>query len=698
MIRYDEKEKVFHLHSCGMSYHMEVDGILKNLYFGKSVEDEDVYLLKEDDFHSSFDQHTDLEREEYTCFNGHSYSLPCLKSNAGEIRALNMGMDRYEIVRNEEQEELSIYLLDQNHLLNVTLIYILYSDAPIIERKTVIQAERELELTSAYSAAMSIPKGRDVTLHYLSGKWAGEWQMETMPITTGVHMLQSKRGITGPHFNPSAALAETGATETSGEVWFTLLGYSGNWAFHIEKTIFGNTRVTAGINDCDFSWPMKRGDIFQTPSVYLGYTDGGFGEMSRILHQFENQYILPERPLRKVMYNSWEATAFQVQADSQKLLAKQAAKMGCEVFVVDDGWFGERNNDQAGLGDWNVNPGKFPDGLQDLIHFVNDLGMEFGIWVEPEAVNPDSNLFRQHPEWIYSQPGIEPITARNQLVLNITLPEVRDYIKKWMTDLLRNNHISFLKWDMNRHISDLGSSDGSRPGTLWHRHVLALYEIWSYLKQEFPQVEIETCAGGGGRIDLGILKYADQCWPSDNTDPYDRLLIQEGFTRFYPPSIMMSWVTDSGKSRRKDALSLKYRFYSAMCGCLSIGADISKFTEEEIEACGEYIKQYKAWRHIIQRGKLYRLMSPVHHKQSAVEYVEEDGREGVVFVFHHGGNYGDKSGRVRLQGLAQNAWYMVFADGSFKKVSGAYLCNIGLKTSLTDDYDCVVYYLKKCEC
>lgn len=695
MIAYDNVKQIFHLRSQEMSYHIDGKKGLRNLYFGKEIDQEDAFLLRQETFHSSFDQDTGLEREEYPCSNGHSYTRSCLQMQWEDCRGVILRMMGHEIREEDGKEELVIRLADQQDKTEVCLRYALYPGYPLIRRSAVIYAKKPVTLTAAHSASMNLPERPEFNIMYTTGKWSGEWQPEQMPFTTGIHTLHSLRGITGPHFNPSLAVCTPDTNESSGEVWFSLLGYSGNWAAHAEKTIFGNAHVIMGIQDMDFKWNLAAGEKFETPPVYMGYTDGGFGEMSRILHQFIREHILPAQRPRQVLYNSWEATAFQVDVEKQKELARKAADIGCELFVLDDGWFGERNHDQAGLGDWTVNKKKFPAGLPELIRYVKEHGMKFGIWLEPEAVNPDSELYRKHPKWIYRQPGIKPITARNQYVLNITLPQVQEYLKESIGTLLRDNDISFIKWDMNRGISDIGSCDKKEPGSLWHSHVKALYDIWAYLRQEFPSIELETCAGGGGRVDLGILKLADQCWPSDNTDPSDRLLIQNGFTHFYPPAVMMSWVTESGQALRKGAFSLKYRFYSAMCGGLAIGADISKFTPAELAECRKYISQYKEWRSIIQTGRLYRLLPPGKGLMSAVEYISCDGREAVVFAFLGENHFGDAIERVRMQGLEASAKYQV--NELPELISGSYLERIGLPTGMSGNYDCCCFYLKRLE-
>jgi alpha-galactosidase len=323
--------------------------------------------------------------------------------------------------------------------------------------------------------------------------------------------------------------------------------------------------------------------------------------------------------------------------------------------------------------------------------------MKFGIWVEPESVNPDSDLYRAHPDWIYRYLNQEPVQLRNQYLLNLSLPQVQEYLKKVLHDLLSGNEIDFLKWDMNRVITDPQSAFGDAGKSLWHAHVKALYDLWSFVRNNFPHVEMETCSGGGGRIDTGILRYAEQGWPSDNTDPYTRLFIQEGFTQFYPSIAMTCWVTDSpgGDSPKGEGWArrpLSYRFHSAMCGGLGIGADISRFSGEELEECAAWIKSYKNWRHIVQHGDLYRLLSPRSGHFTALEYVARDGNEALLFLFVSDMPTDEILPPVRLRGLDANSRYLL---DSGEKFSGSTLMNAGLRPDLRGNYASKVIHLKK---
>ena len=372
------------------------------------------------------------------------------------------------------------------------------------------------------------------------------------------------------------------ADEEHGEVWFGALAWSGSWRITVEHTQLDAVRVTGGFNPFDFGYKLKPGEHLETPIFYGGYSDHGLGGASRLMHHFEIAHILPQAPdpkPRPVIYNSWEATEFRVDEAGQIAIAEKAASIGVDRFVMDDGWFGQRKDDHAGLGDWYVNPEKFPHGLKPLIDKVHSLGMDFGLWVEPEMVNPDSDLYRKHPDWVLNFPGRPRSESRNQLVLNLARPDVRDYVEGFLDKLLTENDIAFLKWDYNRNWSEPGWDQVpvDEQKRVYIEFIRNLYAILADLRKKHPKVEIESCSGGGGRVDLGILRYTDEVWPSDNTDPFDRLSMQDGFTYAYTPQIMMAWVTDSPHwLNNKRTTSLAYRMLSSMQGSLGIGANLNQ--------------------------------------------------------------------------------------------------------------------------
>ncbi|WP_054028181.1 alpha-galactosidase [Bacillus sp. FJAT-28004] len=695
-ISYLEKQQIFEIRMNRSSYLFGVNekGTVQHLYWGEPVEAAECGFMLKGRHHSSFDAEIDREVEEFGGWGGSHYAEPSLKVEFGDgVRDLKLDYAGYELVK---EDELIIKLIDVHYALRIDVHYKVFSEYDVIERFVRVHNDEALpvRIEQVMAAVWSVGGLPEYRMTHVAGRWAGEYQLRCNVLSEGKKTLESRRGFTGPHASPWFAIDDGRADETNGQVWFGALGWSGNWKIVAEKTIFGHVRIVGGINDFDSAFTLAPGETYTSPIFTGGFTSGGFGEMSRILHQYQYKYILPARQLRKVLYNSWEATTFDVTVEGQVELARQAAKIGVERFVVDDGWFGARNSDRAGLGDWQVNPKKFPNGLQELIEEVKGLGMEFGLWVEPESVNPDSDLYRQHPDWIYQFATREGTQLRNQYLLNLGLPEVKQFVLDFMTELLTAHDISFIKWDMNRTVTEPGSLPGSDP--IWVKHAEHLYEIWAELREKFPKVEFETCAGGGGRIDLGILRYADQAWISDNTDARDRLAIQEGFSYAYSPSVMMCWVTESPNGFNGRSLSLSYRFHSSMMGGLGIGADIGQWSDAEMEEASHYVELYKEIRHIILEGNLYRLEPLGRSNVAAYQYVSRDGAEAVVFTFLQSQYFGSEERRIRLRGLEADALYETrLNDGDVVVLHGSTLMHVGFPLTLKGDYVSSLLRLKR---
>ncbi|RAP77263.1 alpha-galactosidase [Paenibacillus montanisoli] len=678
-------------------------GILQHLYWGEPIEARDCAHRLLAFHHSSFDAEVEREYEEYSFWGGASYVEPTLKVQfADGVRDLKMNYEGYHVEANDGEDRLILTWKDNRYPLQVRLHYRVIPGLDLIERhaEAVNCGDDPIIIENIQSAAWPIPMLPQYRMTHVTGRWAGEYQLRDTVLSEGKKVIESRRGFTGSHANPWFAIDNGIATESAGSVWFGALGWSGNWKIVAEKTNFNHVRVTGGIHDFDSQWTLQPGETFAAPVFVGGYSASGFGGMSRLVHDYQREYILPKSPLRKVLYNSWEATAFDVNVEEQIELAKRAAKMGVERFVVDDGWFGQRNSDRAGLGDWYVNPEKFPNGLGALIEKVHELGMDFGIWVEPESVNPDSDLYRNHPDWVYRFPTRTGTQLRNQLALNIAKPEVKQYILRFMTDLLSSYPINFIKWDFNRTITEPGMHGFSpeQQKEVWIRHVRSLYDIWSELREKFPHVEFETCAGGGSRIDFGMLRYADQAWPSDNTDAFDRLSIQEGFSYMYCPQIMMCWVTDSPNGLNGRKVPMAFRFRSAMSGSLGIGGNLREWTESEIDEAAQHIQTYKEIRPLVQRGKQYRLASLRHSMTSAVQYVNDDQTESVVLAFLHAQQFAGRLPYLKLQGLARDLVYTVKGIRKDElRLHGSTLMNAGIPLPMRGDFDSLMIRLEAVE-
>jgi alpha-galactosidase len=707
-VQYDPERKVWVLQAGEATYAMGVNerGELQSIYWGPRV-------MRDADFSSahsrgevaSFDLSTTTTPQEYPGWGAELYNEPALKATYANG---NRDVVLHFVQQHIDGETLQIDLKDIASDLQVHLYYKVFPETGILERWSRIEnhTDQVITLESAQSAAWSLPHGEGYGWHYLTGHWGAEWQLHSEVLQTGSHVIESRRGSTSHQANPWFAIDRPDqTTEESGPVWFGALGWSGSWRINVEQTAMQQVRVTGGFNPFDFGYRLKPGEQLETPPFYGGFTNGGMGQASRILHRFERQSILPggeSARLRPVLYNSWEATEFDVSEAGQLALAEKASKLGVERFVIDDGWFGQRKTDHAGLGDWYVNKEKFPHGLKPVIDGVHALGMDFGIWVEPEMINPDSDLYRKHPDWAMNFPGRPRTEARNQLLLNLAREDVKEYVFHWLDQLVTDNDISFLKWDYNRNWSEPGW-DAVPPEDqkkIYVAYVHNLYDILERLRARHPKLEIESCSGGGGRVDLGILRYTEEVWPSDNTDALDRLTLQDGFSQAYTPGIMMAWVTDVPSGIDHRIVPLKFRFMVAMSGSLALGGNLNKYSSEDLQASTRFVAFYKRIRATVQRGALYRLIAPEGSESSATEYVSTDGRQAVLFGFLHSQQFGTPFPTVFLRGLAEDAIYKVEAidPGQVHEigaVSGAYLMHHGLDLNLRGDYDSTSVILEK---
>jgi len=678
---------------------------LQHLYWGGRLwRDGDLRAARSVPQYDGVDPSTTTTSEEYPGWGGARYFEPCVKVTLADgIRDLVLKYSSHEI----RGDELVIYTRDVAYDLEVVLSYRMDASGVLRKQATIRnKTPQVVTVESAQSGVWHLPQGEGYRLSYLSGRWGGETLLVREDVHPGVKVLESRRGVaTSNQMNPWFAIdGPDRATEDRGRVWFGALAWSGSWRIAIEQTPQQQVRITGGYNTFDFAYPLKPGQSLATPAFYAGFTDRGFGEASRIVHRFERAVILPRSSstrLRPVLYNSWEATGFNVDEAGQKALADKAARLGVERFVMDDGWFGARSSSRAGLGDWTPNPKKFPNGLKPLIDYVRQRGMDFGLWVEPEMVNPDSDLYRAHPDWVINFPGRPRSEARNQLVLNFARDEVKEHIFSVLDALVSQNDISFLKWDANRHFSEPGWPElpVAEQRTLWVEYTNHLYEIIDRLRAKHQALEIESCSSGGGRVDLGILGRTDQVWTSDNTDAFDRLLIQDGFSHAYTPKVMMAWVTDVPNFNGRTT-PLQFRFLVAMMGSLGIGANLNKWPDQDLAFATKMIAFYKSIRATVQEGDLYRLLPPGGRGATANQYVSADGSQAVVFAFLHAQQHGRPLPAIPLRGLDPRAVYRVKPlDGKvaekLETASGTYLLEHGLTFELKGDFDSTAVVLER---
>lgn len=707
-IQFDAATHVFRMDAADVSYIIGVNekGELQTLYWGKRLRATDALpAAKSENGSSSFD--LVVTPQEFVGWGGGLYTVPDLKITFPDG---NRDLVLHYVSHSIQANTLTIVLKDIQRDVQVDLMYKIDPNTGILARSARIEnhTKEPFNIEQVFAATWNLPRSSDYQLRYLTGRWAGEWNLQEESLHPGKVVLESRRGSTGDEVNPWFAIERGKQPDQNvGDVWFGALGWSGSWQINIEQDWADKVRVTGGFTPFDFTYRLMPGESLETPKFYGGYSHAGIGEASRLLHSFELHSIVPQAPNprpRPVLYNSWEATGFDVNEAGQEALAEKAASIGVERFVMDDGWFGERKDDHAGLGDWYVNPQKFPHGLKPLIDKVHALGMDFGLWVEPEMVNPNSALYREHPDWVLNFPGRPRTEGRNQLVLNLARPDVREYVFHFLDKLLTENDIAFLKWDYNRNWSEPGwpAAPLDEQKEVYVKYVHNLYGILAELRAKHPHVEIESCSGGGARVDLGILRYTDEVWPSDNTDPFDRLRIQDGFTYAYSPGVMMAWVTDSPNWMNNRSTSLQYRFLSSMQGSLGIGANLNKWTPEDFATAKTMIAQYKQLRTTIQDGALYRLISPQHGSNASVtESVARDGREAAVFAFLHSSQEGENYPRLYLRGLDPKAEYSIHAldgkvaDDTPAQASGDYWMQHGVDLSLRGDFQAALFTLER---
>ncbi len=602
----------------------------------------------------------------------------------GSLRGFVLRFDKAEPVTNG----IDIDLIDTAQSVRVTLKYRTLDRFGLFSRSLSIrnEGERPITLDRVFSGTFHLPQLGDFALNSLNGRWADEFGKVRQPMAFGTFARESRRLTTShrsmPFFAVDREVPGLRASEENGEVWFGALDWSGNWKMLAERTRDDRSMIHLGLNDHDFAWDLQPGGIFDTPRAIFGYTAAGFGAMSRAFHDYVREEVAPRRHYQPpVVYNSWCATTFKVEEDKQIALASQAAAIGCELFVLDDGWFSGRSGDDAGLGDWWPDPAKFPNGLSPLIDAVHNLGMKFGLWIEPEMVNPNSELYRAHPDWIIHFPRRERTLSRNELILNLGRLDVQDHLIDVLDTLLTNAAVDFVKWDMNRNVSEPGWPDHvGDQRELWVRYVEGVHRVWSELRRRHPDIIFEGCSGGGGRVDLAMMVLTEQTWISDNTTPPARLEIQEGYSQLFPAGTMAAWVTDRIKGDFLDHdngdYSLDYRFHAAMAGALGIGGNLLEWSEEQRDTAARHIASYKILRPLIANGDLFRILSPHETPYSAFMYVAKDKSEAALFAFRtHVSRMGAKP-RIRLPGLEADAVYRIEDTGV--ELSGRALGVVGI--------------------
>ena len=706
-IVYSKSDRTFTIQTKSTTYQMQVDpyGFLLHLYYGKKTDGSCMdYLLTYYDrgfsgnpFDAGDDRTYSMDAlpQEYPSYGTGDYrSTALIIENADGSTACDLRYRSHHIFNGKykipglpavyadetESQTLEIVMEDAVTGVEVTLQYGVLPDYDVITRseKIVYRGEGKICIRKAQSACLDFVQGKyDLLTFY--GRHAMERTMQREPVTHGSHVIGSVRGTSSHQYNPMMILADEHTTDQYGNCYAMSFVYSGNFKGETLKDQFGQTRALMGLQDEMFSYPLAEGETFYTPEVLLTFSGSGMNLLSQNLHRCIRQHICRgkyKESVRPVLVNSWEAAYFDFDGDTLYELAKEAKNAGIDMLVLDDGWFGKRDDDNSGLGDWFVNEKKLGGTLGDLIKKINDLGVKFGIWVEPEMISEDSDLYREHPDWALTIPGRNPVHARNQLVLDFSRKEVVDHIFDQICKVLDQGNIEYVKWDMNRSLMDVFSRGTEDQGRVMYDYVLGLYDFLERIVTRYPDLLIEGCSGGGGRFDAGMMYYTPQIWCSDNTDALDRLQIQYGTSFGYPVSAVGSHVSAVPNHQTGRITSLHTRGVVAMAGTFGYELNLGKLSEEEKQEIRLQVEEYRKFAPLIQTGLYYRLSDPAREEYAAWAFVSEDQKEvllNVVLQEIHGNmtvNY------VKLQGLKCSAIYRDTETG--KIYNGAALMEAGI--------------------
>ena len=709
-ITYFEKERIFKLDTKNTSYVIgivDAEGFVGHAYYGKKLAEADIaYLMRiyegvrtpesngrdrlsfYDAFPMEYPTHGigDFRESALRMEDAQGHWATKLTYRSHEIfkgkKKLN-GLPATWCEKDEDCDTLELTLEDKEAKLAVVLSYSVFADVDAVVRhaRIINESDKTVYITKAMSASFDLDNNEyDKIILY--GSWARERHIDRTPVNYGIQMSRSNRGEGGHQEHAFTALLEKNADQNKGEVYGMDLIYSGNFRTLQERNQFDNIRMMTGINPEDFKWELTPGADFQTPEAVLVYSDEGLGGMSRTFHDLYRNHLIRgsyRDKKRPILINNWEATYFNFDTEKLLSIARQAAPLGIEMLVMDDGWFGNRFDDNRALGDWEVNEEKLQGGLKYLVDEVNKLGMKFGIWFEPEMISPESELYKAHPDWAFAVPGREPGLARNQLVLDIAREEVADYIFEKVAKVLRSANIEYVKWDMNRPLSDIASAalPKERQGEIFHRYVLGVYRMQERLITEFPNLLLENCSGGGARFDAGMLYYSPQIWCSDDTDAIERLEIQEGTALIYPLSAMGAHVSDCPNHTVGRTTPFSTRGIVALAGTFGYELDITKISEEERNQIPEQTAMYHKYNDLVRTGDYYRMASyRENHYYDAYMVVSKDKKEALVTFVMVKRRPNPRSRNLRLLGLDAEKTYRI--EGQERTYLGSTLMNAGI--------------------
>ncbi len=724
-IKFCEKTKTFFLDGKNISYVFSINnyGFAEHRYFGKTIGHDDLSYTDTvgqqsnmatvpgvDEFSSSYHRYP----AEISFFGTGDYREPTVEViNASGDRLTELLYDSYEIIPVKPHklgnmpsmkggETLVLHLKDKITGFVCDLHYTVYDDVSVIVKRAVYKNEgnTSMILNRAYSFALSLPE-TDYEVMTLHGAWARERQVERVPLGHGTVSIDSKRTSSSHTFNPFMAVLTKGATESSGEAYGVSLVYSSSFVLTAEGTSDGQKRITGGINDFDFAWKLDAGEELVTPEAVIAYSCEGIGGMSRAFHDAFRSYLINDRFVntkRPIVINNWEGTYFDFTTEKLKKIADGVVGTGIDTFVLDDGWFGIRNNDRSGLGDWFVNEEKMPGGLDEIIKHVNGLGMKFGLWFEPEMINEDSDLFRSHPDYAIGVLNRPRSYCRHQYVLDLTRADVRDYIVESVNKILKSHNIEYVKWDCNRNVTESFSfgREPERQAEFAHRYALGLYDICERIVESNPKVFFEGCSGGGGRFDPAMLYYFPQIWTSDDTDADERTKIQYGTSVVYPLSSMSCHVSAVPNHQTGRATTEATRAAIAHLGPTGYELDASAFTDDDRIRVKSEVEAYNAISELILKGDLYRTDSPFDGNFFTETVVSKDKCEAVMITYRCLAGVNNEIKRVKAAGLAPDKRYFVPELG--RTLFGSTLMNVGWTPNYPrNDFGCVVYHLREVE-
>ena len=718
------KSRHYHLYNDRISYIMGVTplGDLGGIYFGRRIHDkEDMsYVCNRfglpnvvvDPDTESYSQ--ELNLQEYPGFGVTDFGTQAFeielpngsKVSSFEYRDHKIFKGKSPIkglpatyAGDDEAMTLEVYLEDEVAKVTLVLSYTIFDKYPVIARHASFtnNGTSPVKLTRALSACIDLPD-RDYEWMQFSGAWARERIPEVKKISSGSISIESKRGISSANQNPFVIIKTPSTDEQSGEAIGLSFVYSGNFLAQAECDTFGRLRLLMGINPDRFTWILKAGETFETPEVVIARSDEGLNSLSNTYHELYNNNLVRgkwKNTARPILINNWEATFMDFDEERILKIAEKARDAGVELFVLDDGWFGARNDDTAGLGDWVENPEKLPQGMAGLARKINALGMKFGFWIEPEMVNPDSNLFRRHPEWVLATPGRKSSLGRHQLVLDYSRPEVVDHIYGMLKKVLDNAPISYIKWDMNRSLTEVYSASvpAEEQGMVYHRYIMGVYDLYERLMADFPDILFESCSSGGNRFDAGMLYYAPQAWCSDNTDAIDRIRIQYGTSYGYPISSIGAHVSAVPNQQTGRSASITTRANVAYFGTFGYELDLNRISDEEFEEVKRQIEFMKGNRELLQFGTFYRLRSPFEKDQAAWIVVSKDKKKAIFGFYCMRSNVNQLPGFIRLAGLKEDLEYTFRGETFF----GDELMNLGValvrldSTALSTGRDFISY-------